>query len=110
MSRIMSAKRFKFVAVDNPSANELTVHILAAVAQAERKAISERTRAALAAARARGTRLGNPNILRLRPHAAQAVAARVTRFTSTILPLILDLQRSEGCTLQSIADALNARG
>ena len=47
-----------FVACDMPTANELTVHIMAAVAQAERKAISLRTKDALAAAKARGKRLG----------------------------------------------------
>ena len=51
----------EFVAVDNPHANKLTVHILAAVAQHEREMISERTKAALAAAKRRGTRLGNPH-------------------------------------------------
>src|SRR2546421_792020 len=50
----------EFVAVDNPHANKLTVHILAAVAQHEREMISERTKAALAAAKRRGKRLGNP--------------------------------------------------
>src|SRR6187397_2824308 len=49
----------EFIAVDNPHANKLTVHILAAVAQHEREMISERTKAALAAAKKRGQQLGN---------------------------------------------------
>ena len=52
----------EFVAVDNPHANKLTVHILAAVAQHEREIISARTSAALKAAKARGKRLGNPKL------------------------------------------------
>jgi DNA invertase Pin-like site-specific DNA recombinase len=54
----------EFVAVDNPHANKLTIHILAAVAQHEREIISVRTSAALQAAKARGKRLGNPHRIR----------------------------------------------
>jgi Resolvase, N terminal domain/DNA N-6-adenine-methyltransferase (Dam) len=50
----------EFVAVDNPHMNKLTIHILAAVAEHEREMISERTKAALQAAKARGRVLGTP--------------------------------------------------
>jgi DNA invertase Pin-like site-specific DNA recombinase len=50
-----------FVACDNPHANKLTLHILAAVAQAEAEAISIRTKAALAEASKRGAKLGGAN-------------------------------------------------
>jgi DNA invertase Pin-like site-specific DNA recombinase len=99
-----------FVAVDNPQANELTIHILAAVAQAERKAIGERTRAALAAARARGTRLGNPKIQVARSAACRAIKERSIGFVSNTLPLIKELQATGCTTLQGVAEALNARG
>src|SRR3954447_12356056 len=54
----------RFVAADMPEANELVVGIMVVVAQAERKMISARTKAALTAAKAMGVRLGKPENLR----------------------------------------------
>ena len=51
----------RFLAVDMPEAKDLTVGIMALVAQAEREAISRRTKEALAVAKARAVKLGNPN-------------------------------------------------
>ena len=50
-----------FVACDMPQANRLTLHLMAAIAEHEREMISQRTKAALQAARVRGVQLGNPN-------------------------------------------------
>lgn len=96
----------EFVAVDMPEANRLTLHILAAVAEHEREAISQRTKAALAAAKARGTKLGNP-----RPDILAAVSARIARMAkarATAAPLIERL-RAQGMSLRAIAADLNER-
>jgi len=61
ITSLMESK-VKYVAADMPDANELTLHIMAALAQYERKMISDRTRAALARAKANGKKLGNPNL------------------------------------------------
>ncbi|MTK63861.1 MAG: resolvase [Methanobacterium sp.] len=104
----------QFVAADMPDANELTVGIMALVAQQERKAISERTKAALAAAKARGTKLGNPNGARhLQGYgngaAIAAVKANADTLARSLREIVLPLQAS-GTSLRGIADALNAQG
>ena len=65
--------KVKFVCADMPDANELTIHIFASLAQHERKVISERTKRALQAIKARGRKLGNPNGARALRRAGRAM-------------------------------------
>ena len=110
-------KRTEFVATDNPHANKLTIHILAAVAQHEREAISQRTKEALAAAKARGgerwsayssAKKSRLDELRDRINANRTAAAN--QFAVNILPIIREIQNSGVSSLRGIAKALTARG
>jgi DNA invertase Pin-like site-specific DNA recombinase len=107
ISNLMES-RVDFLAVDMPEANRLTIHILAAVAEYEREMISKRTRAALQAAKARGTTLGNPNPLPASRLAIAALKARAGQFHATVNPLIQNLRR-QGYSLARIAGELNDR-
>ena len=99
----------EFVAADMPFANKLTIHILAAVAEHEREAISERTKAALAAAKARGTRLGNPNPAYALKRMRAARRVQVERFAANVLPVIREIQAAGYDSCNAIAGQLNAR-
>jgi DNA invertase Pin-like site-specific DNA recombinase len=103
----------EFVATDMPQANRFTIHILAAVAEHEAKMISDRTKSAMAAAKARGARFGCPNGARaLRGHggnamARPAVTKRADEHANAVRPII-DALRDEGISgLRGIAAALN---
>ena len=103
----------EFVAVDFPQANRLTVHILAAVAEHEAKAISERTKAALQASKARGKVLGGfRGIVPTDQHRAASTLARKGHASARAKDLapVIDQLRAEGITsLNGIARALTER-
>ena len=107
----------KFVAADMPDANTLTIGVMALVAQNEREAISRRTREALAAAKRRGVKLGNPHgaraLLRARKGnraAIQAVRVRADQHAQELRPVVDDLKAEGIVSLEGIAAALNERG
>src|SRR5215468_8449621 len=100
----------EFVAVDNPHANKLTVHILAAVAQHEREMIAQRTKDALQAAKARGVVLGNPRLADVRDRAVANLKADADRFAKNVAPIIREIQSTGVASHRGIARSLNARG
>lgn len=102
----------KFRAADMPEANEFMVHILSAVAEYERKMISERTKAGLAQARQRGTILGNRRLIdngyaRNWNRRQQATARQAAE---RLHPVIASLMAQGIRSLTGIAQALNAGG
>ena len=104
----------EFVAADMPSANRITVGIMAMVAEEERRAISSRTKAALAAAKARGVKLGGDRGATLSTEAkakgVEAVKARAEGRASDLAPIISDLRASGATSLRSLAAGLNEAG
>ena len=93
------------VAELGPRVPSFLLHVYAAFAEEERRMISERTKAALAAAKARGVKLGNPHI----EVAHAKTVANAEAFAASVRPTIAAL-RAEGLTLRKIADRLNAQG
>jgi DNA invertase Pin-like site-specific DNA recombinase len=90
---------------------------MASVAELEAGLISERTKAALAAAKARGVRLGNPNGARAlrgkqvgNKHAVAAVKANADRRAATLQDIVDDLRKQGVTSVRAVAEELNAKG
>lgn len=99
ISGLLKAK-VEIIACDMPAANKFTLHIMAAVAEQEADAISARTKAALAAAKARGVRLGEN----------RARVAQANAYASSLIAALAEIRATGALSVRETAAALNARG
>jgi DNA invertase Pin-like site-specific DNA recombinase len=118
IATLMESK-VEFVAVDFPQADQLTIHIMAAMAEHEARLISERTKAALARLKARGVKLGgcrvsperHAKISALgREAAAKALRSQRIERERNLRPVIDEIRAGGAKTLREIANELNRRG
>lgn len=103
----------QFVCCDMPSANPFTLHVMGAMAEQEGRMISERTKAALAEAKRRGVRLGNPRLAEVRGSPVAASKANQDRARGRAFAYLglVTQARAEGAkTLAGIAAYLNQAG
>jgi DNA invertase Pin-like site-specific DNA recombinase len=110
ISGLMDKKVAFIVSELGKDVSAFMLHIYASLAEQERTMISERTTSALAAAKARGVKLGNPNLDLVRAAGRETQRDEADRFAANVLPIIKQTQKAGAVTLQQIADALNARG
>jgi DNA invertase Pin-like site-specific DNA recombinase len=106
----LMAHRVPFLVAElGPDVDPFILHLFAALAEKERAMIATRTKAALAAAKARGVKLGGPKLAEARKAAVERNVANADHHAANVLPVIRQIQRS-GASLHQIANALNARG
>lgn len=107
IASLMEDKALEFKVAQMPFADKFQLHIYACLAEQERDFISQRTRAALAAAKARGQKLGAPvlHLERLAKARSEKATVDASKVASVILPL-----RRQGASLREICDALNHSG
>ena len=108
----LMAQRVPFVVAEHGAdADPFLLHLYAALAEKERRLISDRTRAALAAKKAQGAQLGNrTNLAEASAKGAGANKAGADAFAANVLPVVRQVQASGATTLRAVAEALNARG
>lgn len=123
ISRMLESN-VEFVAVDNPAANRVMIQLTAVMSEWEARAISERTKAALAALKARGVKLGGPREKRNGSgihhiadyaHKGRQVSAAIrlqkaTEHAGYLQPIITEVKAAGAVSLRQIAAALNERG
>jgi len=107
ISGLMESK-VKFIALDMPEANELTIHVMAAFAEHEARRVSERTKAALAVAKSRGVVLGAAGASNLKPN-IDARRKQAREFAQSLTG-IFDGFRLRGMTQRQMVEELNRLG
>ncbi|MEI2796166.1 recombinase family protein [Pseudoxanthomonas sp. F11] len=98
----------EFIAADMPSANKLTIHIIAAMAEYERDVVSQRTKASLAAARSRGVLLGNPRAAEVSALGVASAQASADEYALALKPTLDSLRASGITSYARLAAALEA--
>jgi len=108
----LMAQRVPFIVAElGRDADPFMLNLYAALAEKERRLISERTRAALAAKKQRGEALGNPrNIAQAGQAGRDALRAEADRFAANLLPIIRSIQSAGRIGMGAIAKQLNERG
>jgi DNA invertase Pin-like site-specific DNA recombinase len=107
----LMAKRVPFIVAElGRDADPFMLHLYAALAEKERQLISERTRAALAAKKAAGARLGNPSNIAQAGNLGRSVQTEAAdQFVASIMPVIHAIRGTGATTLEAITQALNQR-
>jgi DNA invertase Pin-like site-specific DNA recombinase len=106
----LMAQRVPFIVAElGKNVDPFMLHIYAALAEKERRMISERTKAALRAAKAAGKRLGNPRLSESRHRRIASIKAAADQFARNVLPIIEAIQRAGITSCNAIAKELNAR-
>ncbi|WP_352966332.1 recombinase family protein [Mesorhizobium sp. M1393] len=108
---IITSIQRSVVAELGADADPFMLHLYAALAEKERRLISERTKAALASRKTTGMKLGNPTNTAEAAAKGRKISIReADRFAQTVLPIITSIQRSGITSLRGLAIALNNRG
>jgi len=108
----LMARRVPFIVAElGVDADPFMLHLYAALAEKERRLISQRTTAALAAKKAQGVTLGNrSNIEVAGAIGRRAAKNRAASFAANVMPIVSSIQATGVTTLAGIAEALNGRG